>query len=319
MSELSHQPRTSLPPRPGAKRAPGQRPGRRAGGHVEQRRVRPRSPQSIRARRKRARLPLGAGLVVVVAFAALLVTYVTEGTGTPPATATPGTFAVQAKSLRPLQEIPPATLRSAVAKWPNEASPLIVLPGSTPPLRLHGKPELLYVGANYCPYCAAERWAMLIALSKFGTFSGLKGTTSSTTDINPATPTVTFVGSHFTSPYIAFVPVETHGNVAGATGAYPVLQNLTSEQTTLLGHYDAVPYVPPTVAGGIPFLDLAGRYMSVGSQYDAAKIAGWDFDRAAAYLASGSNTTSEGLRVAAGYLMRDLCQVTRGAPATACR
>ena len=42
------------------------------------------------------------------------------------------------------------------------------------PLTSGGKPEMLYIGAEYCPYCAAERWAMIVALSRFGTFSGLR-------------------------------------------------------------------------------------------------------------------------------------------------
>ncbi len=42
------------------------------------------------------------------------------------------------------------------------------------PLAANGKPELLYMGAEYCPYCAAVRWAMIVALSRFGTFSGLQ-------------------------------------------------------------------------------------------------------------------------------------------------
>ena len=40
-------------------------------------------------------------------------------------------------------------------------------------LTANGKPEMLYMGAEYCPYCAAERWAMIVALSRFGTFTGL--------------------------------------------------------------------------------------------------------------------------------------------------
>src|SRR5580700_3456801 len=42
-----------------------------------------------------------------------------------------------------------------------------------------GKPEMFYMGAEYCPYCAAERWAMIVALSRFGTFSGLSTVHSS--------------------------------------------------------------------------------------------------------------------------------------------
>ena len=41
-----------------------------------------------------------------------------------------------------------------------------------------GKPLITYVGAEYCPYCAAERWALAVALSRFGTFSNLSATHS---------------------------------------------------------------------------------------------------------------------------------------------
>ena len=60
------------------------------------------------------------------------------------------------------------------------------------------------MGAEYCPYCAAERWALVMALSKFGTFTDLQGTTSSATDTNPSTPTFSFYGSTYTSKYLSF-------------------------------------------------------------------------------------------------------------------
>ncbi len=34
-----------------------------------------------------------------------------------------------------------------------------------------GKPEVLFVGAEFCPFCAAERWPLIVALSRFGHFS----------------------------------------------------------------------------------------------------------------------------------------------------
>src|ERR1017187_1249607 len=37
-------------------------------------------------------------------------------------------------------------------------------------LTANGKPEILYVGGEYCPYCAFERWGMIVALSRFGNF-----------------------------------------------------------------------------------------------------------------------------------------------------
>src|SRR5262250_635737 len=63
------------------------------------------------------------------------------------------------------------------------------------PLTANGKPEMLYMGAEYCPYCAAERWAMIQALSRFGTFSGLSTVHSSTTDTPTNISTFTFHGS----------------------------------------------------------------------------------------------------------------------------
>ena len=55
------------------------------------------------------------------------------------------------------------------------------------------------MGAEYCPYCAAERWAMAVALSRFGTFSDLRLIHSSSADIYPNTPTLSFYRSSYAS------------------------------------------------------------------------------------------------------------------------
>ena len=85
-----------------------------------------------------------------------------------------------------------------------QVSPPTILSGQ-PPLTINGKsPAILYYGAEYCPYCAAERWAMTAALSRFGTWSNLKITASSHTDVDAETNTFSFHGASFTSPYITF-------------------------------------------------------------------------------------------------------------------
>jgi len=48
------------------------------------------------------------------------------------------------------------------------------VPVAGPPLTAHGKPEVFYVATEYCPYCATQSWAMIVALSRFGTFTGLR-------------------------------------------------------------------------------------------------------------------------------------------------
>ena len=75
-----------------------------------------------------------------------------------------------------------------------------------PPLTLDGKPGVFYLGGEFCPYCAAERWAIITSMSRFGTFTGLKTMQSSSTDVYPSTQTFTMATATFKSPYITFVP-----------------------------------------------------------------------------------------------------------------
>jgi hypothetical protein len=131
------------------------------------------------------------------------------------------------------------------------------------PLTSGGKPEIFYVGAEYCPYCATERWPLAVALSRFGTCSSLHGIYSSGTDVYPGQPTLTFFGSSFASRYLVFTPVET-------TTENPdiPLQSPTAAQQVLRSRYDAPPYVPAGDAGPIPFIDLGDQLLIHGAQYD---------------------------------------------------
>src|SRR5574342_1244952 len=43
-----------------------------------------------------------------------------------------------------------------------------------PPLTSDGKPLVVYLGAEYCPFCAAQRWGLVVALPRFGTFDNLR-------------------------------------------------------------------------------------------------------------------------------------------------
>src|SRR6266542_1300741 len=85
----------------------------------------------------------------------------------------------------------------------------VELPAGTPSLTKAGLPRVVYVGAEYCPYCAAERWPVVIALSRFGSFSNLGLAHSSSTDAFPNTSTFTFHGATYHSQYLGFDGIET--------------------------------------------------------------------------------------------------------------
>src|SRR5262249_11112517 len=87
-----------------------------------------------------------------------------------------------------------------------------------------GKPSLLYVGAEFCPFCAGERWAIVNALSRFGTFSGLEVSHSSSTDVHPDTATFTFRDATYTSDFVHFEAVEVQSNEPDGEGGYTTLQ-----------------------------------------------------------------------------------------------
>jgi hypothetical protein len=136
----------------------------------------------------------------------LVAVLVGVGLSSPGAKAAPRTPVPQANS-HALQSVPIGSLVAASSQV-TTLQPAAQLSG--PALTLAGKPQILYIGAEFCPVCGAERWALVVALSQFGTFTNLQQTTSAARDGH--IPTVSFYGSSYASPYVTFTPVETTTN-----------------------------------------------------------------------------------------------------------
>jgi hypothetical protein len=155
------------------------------------------------------------------------------------------------------------------------------------------------MGAEYCPYCAAERWPMVVALSRFGTFSNLGATESSTVngEVFPGTKTFSFYRSGYSSPYLVFTPVETQSNQPSGNG-YGTLQQPTAAQQKLLQQYDTPPY---TQSSGGPQV-LQGQSM--------AAIAG--------SLSDPSNPIAKNIDGTANILTASICQLTNNQPGQVC-
>jgi uncharacterized membrane protein len=182
------------------------------------------------------------------------------------------------------------------------------------PLTENGKPEMLYIGAEYCPYCAAERWAMVVALSRFGTFSGLSTVHSSSSDVFANTPTWTFHKSSYTSKYLAFTPVETLTNIPdkSSSAGYTALQSPTSAQQALMNSYDS--------QGSIPFIDIGNKYVQVGNLtgFSPQVLDGKSWSQIATALKDPSSPIAQGVDGSANYLTAAICKLTNNQPASAC-
>lgn len=190
------------------------------------------------------------------------------------------------------------------------------------PLTSGGKPEILYIGAEYCPFCGAQRWAMIAALSRFGTFTGLKTIHSSSSDTDPNTPTWSFYGSKYTSPYINFTSVEEttnerQGNSSDTSVPYVTLQTPTAAQQALVSKYDpgANGYTGP-----IPFIDMGNKYVEVGNlyPYGPTVIDGKSWSQIGAALSQPKSAIAQGVLGSANYMTAGICKLTNNQPASAC-
>lgn len=181
-----------------------------------------------------------------------------------------------------------------------------------PALTSGGKPEVVYIGSDWCPYCAAQRWALVVALSRFGTFSGLGLTQSASDDVYASTHTLTFSNVKYSSSYLAFTAVEMQD-----ANRNP-LQNPTAEQQRLLAVYDEPPYVPANAAGGIPFVDLGGKYVSTGAGYSPQVLAGMSWSQIAAALSDPNSAIAQGVNGSANVLTAALCNLTGQQPSSVC-
>ncbi len=192
--------------------------------------------------------------------------------------------------------------------------PLTAAPANTPILKdASGKPIVLYMGAEYCPYCAGERWALIIALSRFGTFSNLHTMVSSDTEGDISSlPTYTFRGSTYTSPYITFQTVEMEDRYQAT------LETPSAAQDKIFNQYDYPPYVASNSGGGIPFVSYANQYFGHSAGYSVAVLAGSTREEIASNLNDPTNNVTQSILGTANYITSAICALTNNQPASVC-
>jgi Domain of unknown function (DUF929) len=287
--------------------------------------------QRAAARRaeQRRKILIASGAVVVVlavVLALILVKLGSNGSGSPSASSSASsgpTGSALVPVVDKVTSVPASTLdKVANGSGSVNAKPISI---SGPPLTAKGLPEMLYIGAEYCPYCAAERWAMIVALSRFGTFSGLSTIHSAAADgagnkePYPNTPTWTFYKSTYTSQYLTFTPVEGETNIPDkSNGFYTTLQTPTAAQQALINKYDAPPNVPSGDQGSIPFIDFGNKYLIAGASYNPQVLAGLSWSTIATDLSNPNSAVAKGVDGTANYITAAICKMTGNQPASAC-
>jgi len=226
--------------------------------------------------------------------------------------------------------IAPASLVREVTSVPQSVfntvglpSELTNLPSSVPSsvvTKRSSKTPLLYVWASYCPFCAAQNWALVMALSRFGAFSDLRLTASSATDFAPNTQTLSFYGAKYSSPYFRFESYDIATNEPAASDA----------KCNVYGHscLEALPAVDDAIwqskalgggEGSLPFMYFGGKLFQFGDFPDEPLLlAGLTRMQIATELHDPSSPVAQAEVGEANYFTAAICQMTGGRPSAVC-
>ena len=222
---------------------------------------------------------------------------------TPPALAARLNQPVAAALLEQLERASNAGLKPAIRPVPVDVTEI-----QGPSL---GKPPvLLYVGADFCPYCASQRWGLLLTLLRFGRLTDVHYMLSSASDVYPNTATFTFQFSRYTSPYLRFQAIET------ADRDQQPLMPMTPEANGLFQTYDVPPYAH--FSYGIPFVYLNGAYLLTVPMISPASLQGLSWEQIAAQLADPRSALFKAAMPQVNLLSAAICRVDGHQPARVC-
>ncbi len=274
--------------------------------------------EQARQERRRRLLVSGAVVAVVLVIAAALVAAALQGGGSSSSTAS----STGARPNQPLDQSTFAKLTSVPASALDAVGAGTAMnppkPIDAPPLTQDGKPRVLYVGAEYCPFCASQRWPVVVALSRFGTWNNLAASWSAPPpETHPNTPTVTFHGATYTSPTVSFTGYETATNEM-SNGRFKPLDTLSAEDQRIFETYNAPPYVDARSRGAIPWMTIGGTSIVGGAQLDSEPILGKSQSEIVDALSDPSSPIAQGILGAANVLTAQICTTTNQQPGNVC-
>jgi hypothetical protein len=175
---------------------------------------------------------------------------------------------------------------------------------AAPLLTVNGKPAVVYLGAISCVYCGENRWAMALALSRFGVFQNLFFGYSSLGDQDvptiywapahyDATSAVDF-GNFFSGTYVNFLSIDYASPIAAGFE----MQNLTyfQQQATAVNNtvYERATSLLVSLNNfaGTPYT-IWGRYSVLGA--DATDFGDVTSTSTTSSTSSSSTTTTAAL------------------------
>ena len=271
-------------------------------------------PDEPHPRNRTRRFAWGAVVVLLVGVIGLVVYALTRTTPIP---RTVDRSMTADDVVSAVSKVPPAVFDAVGVSSPGaQLVPPTVIVGQ-PPLQLSGRPEVLYVGAEFCPFCGSERWALIVALSRFGHFSALRNMQSAPSSVFPGIQTFSFVGTSYTSRYVAFSGVELYSDAVNDNGAFTRIARLSPSQSALVSRYGS-PGPQGASPGSLPFVDIGNRMVASTSGFSPAVIFRQPQAAIADELSQSGTVTGQAIVASANYLTAGICEATAQQPGSVC-
>ena len=257
-----------------------------------------RAQQAASERKRRLTVAAVVSAVIVIVVVAVVLAALNAPKGAVTSAKTSGTISdTLAKSLA---GVPSATYDTVGV---GSASPTTIKSMTGAVALKDGKPRMIYVGAEYCPFCAGERWALVTALSRFGTFTGIEYAVSSATDTPASIPTLSLKNAKFTSQYLSFESYEVQDRDGKALQKEP----------------DDVAALQSANGGtAIPWIYYAGKAYQSGSTVDGTVFGTEAQDPIGAALTDPSSALTKAVIGGANLTTARICQTTGNKPANVC-
>lgn len=173
------------------------------------------------------------------------------------------------------------------------------------------RPVVFFYGAEFAPYAAAERWPLIVALSRFGTFGQLGLMQSSSSIAFSDTPTFTFWHVKYSSLWVDLQTVERYSSLNPTGAGYTALQTPTPRQSASVAVYDSS-------AKTFPLLDIANHYVQVGASFSPTVLAGLTQSQIADDLAYPTSPVTQAVVASANEITAAICTVTGERPTAVC-
>ena len=254
--------------------------------------------------------------LIIVAIALLGTLVLVRDNAAPGSSSTVETFNAAPSSLVSMLELPSSVYDTVGVTSP--ANPVTPPQSGSSPLWQATSgggatlPVVYFYGAEFAPYAAAQRWPVILALSRFGTFSQVGLMQSSNTTAFPNLSTFTFWDVGYQSKYLILQPVERYSSLNPTGAGYLSLQMPSAREAASVSQY---------APGSDTFAltDVANKYVLSGSSYSPAVLDGLSQDQIAGYLATPAAPLTQAVVTAANEISATICAVDRGRPGSVCQ